>query len=29
MPDKNLEQVLQIYNPWWDDPKGCWREEVK
>ena len=27
MPDKNLEQVLQIYNPWWDDPKGRWRDD--
>lgn len=28
MPDKNLEPVLQIYNPWWDDPKGRWREDI-
>lgn len=28
MPDKNLEQVLQIYNPWWDDPKGSWRDNI-
>jgi hypothetical protein len=27
MPGKNLEQVLQIYNPWWDDPKGRWRDD--
>ncbi len=28
MPDKNLEQVLQIYNPWWDDLKGRWRDDI-
>jgi len=27
MPDKNLEPVLQLYNPWWDDPKGRWRDD--
>lgn len=28
MPDKNLEHILQIYNPWWDDPKGQWRGNI-
>jgi uncharacterized protein len=28
MPDKKLEQVLQLYNPWWEDAKGRWREDI-
>lgn len=28
MPDKQLEHILQIYNPWWDDPSGQWRSNI-
>lgn len=26
MPDKNLEHLLKLYNPWWDNPHGPWRK---
>ena len=28
MPDKNLGNLLKLYNPWWGDPQGSWRDDV-
>ncbi|PKL51550.1 MAG: hypothetical protein CVV37_05930 [Nitrospira bacterium HGW-Nitrospira-1] len=28
MPDKNLGNLLKLYNPWWDDHRGRWREDL-
>jgi len=28
MSDRNLENLLKLYNPWWDEPKGLWREDL-
>lgn len=28
MPDKNLEQLLKLYNPWWENPQGQWRRDL-
>lgn len=27
MPDKNLGNLLKLYNPWWEDPQGRWRDD--
>lgn len=26
MPDRNLGNLLNLYNPWWGEPKGNWRD---
>ncbi len=28
MPDRNLDNLLKLYNPWWDDRQGHWREDL-
>ncbi len=28
MPDKKLEDLLRLYNPWWSDPAGDWRKDL-
>lgn len=28
MPDRNLGNLLKLYNPWWDDHRGRWREDL-
>jgi len=28
MPDKNLGNLLKLYNPWWDDHSSRWRENL-
>ncbi len=28
MPDRNLENSLRLYNPWWEEPRGRWREDL-
>jgi len=28
MFDKNLTNLLSIYNPWWDDASGHWRDDI-
>jgi uncharacterized protein len=28
MPDRNLEHLLKLYNPWWDNPQGQWRKDL-
>ena len=28
MADKNRENLLKIYNPWWDDTRGPWRDDL-
>lgn len=28
MPDKNLEHILTLYNPWWHSPLGHWRRDL-
>jgi predicted AAA+ superfamily ATPase len=28
MPDRNLEHLLKLYNPWWDIPLGQWRKDL-
>jgi predicted AAA+ superfamily ATPase len=28
MPDKNLDQLLKLYNPWWENPRGQWRSDL-
>lgn len=28
MPDKNLGNLLKLYNPWWDNRRGNWREDL-
>jgi len=28
MPDKNLGNLLKLYNPWWDDHSSRWRETL-
>ena len=28
MPDKNLANLLKLYNPWWDDHRGYWRDDL-
>ena len=25
MSDTNIENLLKLYNPWWDEPDGMWR----
>lgn len=25
MPDRMLSNILKLYNPWWEDPRGPWR----
>lgn len=28
MSDRNLENLLRLYNPWWDEPRGRWRKDL-
>jgi len=28
MPDRLLTDILKLYNPWWEDPKGSWRSDL-
>jgi len=28
MPDKNLDHLLKLYNPWWEHPQGHWRKDL-
>jgi hypothetical protein len=28
MVDKNIMNLLSIYNPWWDDARGHWRGDI-
>lgn len=28
MPDKNLENLLGLYNPWWSVPEGAWLRDL-
>ena len=28
MPDRNLENLLKLYNPWWENPRGKWRNDL-
>lgn len=28
MSDENLRSLLKIYNPWWSDPQGLWRDDI-
>lgn len=28
MSNKDLENLLKLYNPWWDNPKGFWRGDL-
>jgi len=28
MPDRNLESLLKLYNPWWANPAGLWRNDL-
>lgn len=28
MPDKNLEHLLKLYNPWWENRQGHWRRDL-
>ena len=28
MPDRNLEALLKLYNPWWKNPEGQWRNDL-
>lgn len=28
MPDKNLGNLLKLYNPWWDQHQGVWRDDL-
>ena len=28
MPDRNLSNLLKLYNPWWGNPHGQWRDDI-
>jgi predicted AAA+ superfamily ATPase len=28
MPDKNLDHLLKLYNPWWENPQGHWHKDL-
>jgi len=28
MPDRNLKNLLRLYNPWWAEPQGHWRDDL-
>ncbi|MDI6687503.1 MAG: AAA family ATPase [Desulfobacterales bacterium] len=28
MPDNNLDNILKLYNPWWEDARGDWRKDL-
>lgn len=28
MPDKNLGNLIRLYNPWWEKPGGQWRDDI-